>query len=441
VSQPRQTAPSALKRYLPRTLLGRAILIVVTPVVLVQAIAAFIFYDRHWGAVTARLVDAVAGEVTLLVQQLERLPPDARGAVIAHHERLLGMRVSFEVTPDAQPWETDTGLAVGARLTETLARPVAVVLLEADEHVAFRMDSPLGPLSVSVPRRRLFTSTGQIFFLWLAGSSLLLTSIALVFLRNQIRPIRQLAIAAERFGKGQDMARFKPAGASEVRQAARAFIAMRDRIRRQIAQRTEMLAGVSHDLRTPLTRIRLELELLGAAAPQGASDNAEGLATIRKDLAEMEMMIDGYLAFAEGQAEEGRAEVDLVALLRDLVTDAPLDLPPAAEVLGQPQALRRCLVNLLENARRYAGRFTVTLNPDARRAVIDIDDDGPGIPPDQREAVFRPFHRLEESRNPATGGVGLGLAIARDIARFHGGDITLHDAPQGGLRVRLVLPK
>ncbi len=434
MSEPHPTERAKLKRYLPRTLLGRAMLIVVTPVVLVQAIAAFIFYDRHWGAVTARLVDAVAGEISLLVEQLETLPEERRAAVIADHAALLGIRVSLDPETVTTPWETDTGLAVAALLSARLDRQVSVLLRSADEHVVFRMDSRLGPLSVSVPRRRLFTSTGQIFFMWLAGSSLLLTGIALLFLRNQIRPIRQLAVAADRFGKGQDMPRFKPAGASEVRQAARAFIAMRDRIKRQISQRTEMLAGVSHDLRTPLTRILLTLEMMRT------DDNAEECAEIKKELSEMEAMIEGYLRFAEGQADERREAVDLVPILRDLAGARTGNLPPSAVIEGQPNALRRCLANLIENARRYAGGFSVALTITDRRVTIDIDDDGPGIGVSERENVFRPFYRLEQSRNPDTGGVGLGLAIARDIARFHGGDITLGNSPLGGLRARLVLP-
>jgi two-component system osmolarity sensor histidine kinase EnvZ len=274
--------------------------------------------------------------------------------------------------------------------------------------------------------------------MWMVGTAVVLLAVAVVFLRNQIRPIQRLAQAAEAFGKGREVGDFRPSGATEVRQASAAFLAMRERILRQIGQRTEMLAGVSHDLRTPLTRMKLQLALLGLR-PE--------VAELKRDVAEMEKMIAGYLAFARGQESEATVATDLPALLNDVVAtmrrhggDIRLKSGSDITVPIRPNAFRRCLVNLIENALRHGRRVEVSAVRRGGAVEIAIDDDGPGVPADRREDVFRPFYRLDESRNPATGGVGLGLTIARDVIRGHGGEIELGTAPIGGLRALLRLP-
>jgi two-component system, OmpR family, osmolarity sensor histidine kinase EnvZ len=255
-----------------------------------------------------------------------------------------------------------------------------------------------------------------------------------------VRAIRRLAAAAESFGKGRDVPNFKLEGATEVRQAATAFLKMRARIQRQITQRTEMLAGVSHDLRTPLTRMRLALEFL----PSGGSAVDE----LKADVAAMERMVQGYLDFARGEGTEQPRGVDLAILIEEAAAAArregveiSLALPEQCLLPLRPDAMRRCIANLLSNARRYGSHIWVAALPVTDGFDVLVDDDGPGIPPAQREAVFRPFYRLDASRNPVTGGVGLGLTIARDVARGHGGELTLEESPQGGLRVRLHLPR
>jgi two-component system osmolarity sensor histidine kinase EnvZ len=265
-----------------------------------------------------------------------------------------------------------------------------------------------------------------------------LFAVALLFMRNQIRPIRRLAAAAERFGKGRDTPGFKPEGALEVRQASRAFLVMRERIQRQISQRTEMLAGVSHDLRTPLTRMKLQLALLG---------DSPDIAELKADVAEMERMIEGYLAFARGEGSEVPEPTDLAALIDDVCQaarrqGAVIDLAIDGDLILplRPQAIRRCVTNLISNARRYGGYIAVAAGRRGRMVEVTIDDDGPGIPAERREEVFKPFYRLEASRNQATGGTGLGMTIARDIARHHGGDVTLDTSPLGGLRCVIRLP-
>jgi two-component system osmolarity sensor histidine kinase EnvZ len=295
-----------------------------------------------------------------------------------------------------------------------------------------------GVLHAVVPLNRLFSSSSYVFILYMVGTSLVLFAVATVFMRNQVRPLRRLATAADRFGKGQDVPDFKPQGATEVRLAAAAFNRMRARIQRQITQRTEMLAGVSHDLRTPLTRMKLQLAMLG---------DATEIEELKGDVAEMERMVEGYLAFARGEGTEKPAETDLGLLLRDVVGDArregtavDLHVEDRLVALVRPNALRRCLVNLVSNAARFASQVWIRAGQVGDMIEITVDDDGPGIPADRREDVFKPFFRLEGSRNPMTGGTGLGLTIARDVIRSHGGDLVLLDAPTGGLRARLSLP-
>jgi two-component system osmolarity sensor histidine kinase EnvZ len=271
------------------------------------------------------------------------------------------------------------------------------------------------------------------------GTALLLLGIATIFMRNQVRSVRKLASAADGFGKGRDIPDIKPEGAVEVRQAAIAFNLMRERLKRQIDQRTEMLAGVSHDLRTPLTRMKLQLAIM---------EGTDGTSELAEDVSDMERMIEGYLHFARGEGSEAVQEVPLDAALRDLAgrflregREVRLDEPLAALVLRcRPNALDRALTNLIGNACRYGKQVAVAIRRREENVEIIVDDDGPGIPAAQRETVFRAFTRLESSRNPKTGGMGLGLTIARDIVRGHGGDIALEDSPLGGLRARVRLP-
>jgi len=275
--------------------------------------------------------------------------------------------------------------------------------------------------------------------LWMVGSSLVLLAIATVFLRNQVKSLRRLAAAAEEFGKGRPVSFTKPEGALEVRQAGAAFLRMRERIDRQIRQRTEMLAGVSHDLRTPLTRMKLALALIG-------EDSA--VAELKSDVSEMERLVNVYLDFARGEGTETIVETDIASLIEDVAAAAErqgpvLTLARIDELVlpVRPNALRRCLSNLIANARHYGHHVWVGVLSVEDGIDILIDDDGPGIPAAERERVFHPFVRLDTSRNPSTGGVGLGLTIARDVARSHGGDVRLETSPQGGLRARVHLPR
>jgi two-component system, OmpR family, osmolarity sensor histidine kinase EnvZ len=432
-----------IKRVLPRTMFGRSLLIVVMPLILLQAIATWVFYDRHWAAVSWRLSAAVAGDIGLLVEALKLADSPAQTAgLLAHAKSQTDLDFSISRTRALPPASPATGRLIEDQLTQAiqgrLNLPFRLDLLD-DGGAEVKVQLPDGVLSVDVPRNRLYSSTTYIFVMWMLGSSLVLLAVATVFLRNQVKSLHRLAEAADSFGKGRPVPTFKVEGAVEIRRAAIAFMTMRDRLQRQIRQRTQMLAGVSHDLRTPLTRMKLALELLG---------NDPAVAELKSDVAEMEHMVHGYLDFVRGEGTEASVETDICLLIEDLAADlrregTPLTVaaPPEYVMPVRPNALRRCLANLIGNARRHGSHVWLTGIVAADGIDIIVDDDGPGIAPANRARVFRPFVRLDSSRNPLTGGVGLGLTIARDVARSHGGDVRLETSPQGGLRARVHLPQ
>jgi two-component system osmolarity sensor histidine kinase EnvZ len=434
----------SFKRFLPHSLFGRAILILVMPLIIVQCVAAFVFYDRVWDTVTRRLANAVAGEIGMMVQLIGRYPDRTTRTWLfetASAQMTVGFTLQEEgILANAGP---QVGRGILERmlvnaLNERVRRPFRLDVWTDPRDVQIDIQLPEGVLFVRTPRERLFTTNTYVFILWMVGSSLILFAIASAFMRNQVRPIRQLAVAAEEFGKGRDVPDFKPYGATEVRRAAAAFVVMRERIRRFIAQRTDMLAGVSHDLRTPLTRMKLELAMLG--------DNPS-VAGLKTDVADMERMVESYLAFVRGEGEEQTEPTDLAKLLEDIAVSARREGHSVALTAEgdltlplRQHAIKRCLNNLVANATRHAAQIAISAIRRGHAIEVLIDDDGPGIPPEQREEVFKPFYRLDPSRNPATGGVGLGLTIARDVISSHGGGIQLDNSPLGGLRARIRLP-
>lgn len=456
----RDTAPTlplphhprhGLRRMMPAGLLSRSLLIIVVPLFLVQAVTATVFYANHWERVTRRLANGLAGDVAMVSAfwSAHDTPVDRAWIADAAHSHL---QLQLDHVPRAvldahapQPSPNEAAAATLAlALDGALGRPYRIDADSDPDYVVIAVQVADGLLELRADRKRLFGSTTYLVVAWGVGTSLLLFGIATVFMRNQVRPIRRLAAAADRFGKGRDVSRFKPEGATEVRQAGQAFLRMRERIQRQIDQRTEMLAGVSHDLRTPLTRLKLGLAMLGEANGPVAPDD---LADLEGDLSEMERMLEGYLAFARGEGREPITETNLGALLEDVVdrfrrSHPSIDLHAEEDtaVPVRPHLLERCLSNLIGNAVRHGTHVAVRLGCRADGVEIVVDDDGPGIPADKREAVFGAFVRLEPSRNPATGGIGLGLTIARDGVRGMGGDVILEDSPLGGLRVRLSLP-
>lgn len=430
------------RKMMPQTLFGRSLLIIITPVLLLQIVVTVVFFDRHWSTMTSRLSYAVAGEISLLADEIENtgvLEEDVSGDLVSK----LGLLASFEKNALISHEHVNTHLpqqvesALSDALKQKLRQDFVVKPHDKEKWISVDVQLKNGVLEVLLPQNRLFSSTTYIFFLWMAGSSLVLIGVSILFMRNQIRPIRRLAEAAERFGRGMDFT-LRPRGASEIRQATTAFLEMHDRISRQIEQRTAMLAGVSHDLRTPLTRMKLQLELL---------ENNSDVAALKGDIVEMERMIDGYLAFARGLGEEATQRLDLAEILERVVAgvrregiEVFLTFEGDLSMKLRPGAMERCVANLVNNAKKYGK--TVWVHGFRHGDVIDVmvDDDGPGIPADMLEEAFRPFFRIDKSRNTATGGVGLGLSIARDIAHAHGGNIWLEKSNRGGLRAVVRLP-
>ncbi|WP_142847514.1 ATP-binding protein [Telmatospirillum sp. J64-1] len=446
VSQVRRTAGWnwGVKRLLPRGLLGRSLLILVMPLVVLQLVSTYVFFATHWQHLARRLSQGIAGDVAMVTEMLRRHPAVEEREFLfetARHKMSLDITLhEGAILPNVAP-PAQRGFLYKAlirELTGYVGRPIHLDVTSHRREIEIKVQLTNGVLQIIVPRKRLYTDTTYLFVLWMVGTSLLLFGIATIFMRNQVRSVRKLATAADSFGKGRDVTDFKPEGATEVRQAASAFLLMRDRIQRQIAQRTEMLAGVSHDLRTPLTRMKLQLAMMG---------EGEGIAELQEDVAEMEQMVEGYLAFARGEGREAVSDTDLSALLEDVVsrfrrngTEIDLRCPEELSLPLRPHAFSRCLGNLIGNAGRYAGRIAVEARQRGNAIEVLVDDDGPGIPEDKREDVFKAFYRLEGSRNPKTGGVGLGLTIARDVVRGHGGELMLETSPLGGLRARIRLP-
>jgi two-component system osmolarity sensor histidine kinase EnvZ len=433
----------AVKRYLPKSFLGRSIMIIIMPLILLQVVSTWVFYDRHWNTITRRLADSVAGEIGLVIDAMGKFEQQENVNWLTGSAADLGLFFTFkegEIIPNAPPVTgsgiLDTRLANAMR--ERVRRPFHIDTWSHDRLVQMKVQVPDGVMEIFVPRERLFSSTTYIFVMWMVGTSLLLFAIATMFMRNQVRPIRRLADAVDNFGKGRDVPDFRPEGATEIRRAAAAFERMRGRINNALTQRTEMLAGVSHDLRTPLTRMKLQLEMLG---------DARGVEDLKEDLREMEVMVEEFLAFARGEGTEEAVESNLDEIVstvarsaaadgRDVVAKTDGDM----KILIRPNAIRRCITNLVVNAVTHATAVEIGASRRGTLVEITVDDDGPGIPEEEREAVFKPFYRLDSSRNPGTGGTGLGLSIARDLARGSGGEVTLEDSPLGGLRATIKLP-
>jgi two-component system osmolarity sensor histidine kinase EnvZ len=432
----------SLKRLMPRSLLGRTLLIMLVPLILVQAIALQLFYGNQLSVVSRRLSGGIAGEIAYTVELLHQFhnPADREWVLeLARKEFTLGIRLEpgavLEVhrrTNVLGPMDDD----LAAALTERFNVPFTMDWTSDPQSVLIRLQLPDGVLDVQAPRKRLSIGTLFLFVGWVVGSALLLFAIAALFMRNQVRAIRRLARSAEAFGMGRDVPAIRPEGAAEVRQAAAAFNRMQDRIRRFLAQRTEMLAGVSHDLRTPLTRLRLALAML-----PHTDELQQDVAEMTADVEEMDRMIGGYLAFARGEGIEQAEPVNLSSILDDVAEGArragmvlDLHVPADLTLKLRADAVRRAITNLVDNARRHASHVALGAVAQGRSVLVTVDDDGPGIPADRRESVFRPFE------SGSSGGTGLGLTIARDIVRAHGGEIVLEDSPMGGLRARIRLP-
>ncbi|KZL21606.1 Osmolarity sensor protein EnvZ [Pseudovibrio axinellae] len=429
---------------LPKGLYVRSLLIIVIPFLILQSVLAFVFMERHYDLVTRRLSEAVVREIAAVVDMAQNYAHDDNYATLKNiSASALGLSVSVLPkeplpAPKPKPLFDLVDRYMTREIAARIGRPFWIDTAGASKYVEIRIQLEDKTLRIIARRSQTYASNSHIFIVWMVATSLVLIIISVLFLRNQIRPIEKLADAAEEFGKGRQVSHFRPHGAREVRRAALSFIDMRRRIERHVDQRTTMLAGVSHDLRTILTRFRLELALLDQSPESDA---------LRRDVDEMNRMLEDYLSFSKGYGDEPPAPVDIALMLEDLEVEAEVvGADVASSFDGDPlvilkgRAFRRCLLNVISNAARYGRTLRIKGNRTPDWLIITVDDDGPGIPREERENVFRPFHRLDTARNQDSGGSGLGLSIARDIVRSHGGEVFLRQSPLGGLRVRIRVP-
>jgi len=444
VSAANDRVGNAFKGWMPTGLYARALLIMIVPMVVLQSVVAFVFMERHWNTVTRHLSAAVVQDIASLIDIYKGYPQDKdRTQLKRIAQQRLGLVVDFlpvgdMPSPGPKPFFSLLDQSLSGQISRQISRPFWIDTVGKSNLVEIRILLDDAVMRVFAQRSAAYASNSEIFLFWMVGTSSILLIVAVLFLRNQIKPILRLADAAESFGKGREAPNFRPRGAREVRRAAHAFLEMKARVERAIEQRTAMLAGVSHDLRTILTRFKLELALIGDSPEVDA---------MRKDVDEMSGMLEDYLAFARGDSGENAQPTDMTVALEELRIDAERHGHSASVsfrglpvVIVKPASFKRCVGNLVSNAARHGETISIAGHRDHRYLTVTVDDDGPGIPLAMREEVFKPFLRLDGARNQDEGGTGLGLAIARDIARSHGGDIMLGDSPMGGLRAMVRIP-
>ncbi|MGE0740643.1 MAG: ATP-binding protein [Hyphomonadaceae bacterium] len=430
---------------MPKGLYWRTLLIIVAPAALLQLIITLVFLDDHWQATSKRMSQGVAADAALIIQLYERNPSAANFEDLRAFA-LRPLRLEIEMQPGA-PLEIPRCRAFGSTLdrhftralTQDLGRHVWYDSTCPGTQVVIRVPTENGVLQLKAFRDRVQARSGPLFVAWISGATIFLIVVSVIFIRNQVRPIEQLAEAMERFGRGEDSGSFRVRGAREVRGATNAFFDMRERIKRHIEQRSQLLAGVSHDLRTPLTRLKLQFALM-PPSPE--------VEDVKRDMAEMEETLEEYLAFAKGLTEEAPEQVNVADLAHEVAADTvrggadvAVEGDDDVATAGRARALKRCLANLIDNAAAHGDQVRVTVKDEQEAVTVAVDDNGPGIPEDLYDEAFRPFSRLDATRSRNQKGVGLGLAIARDVARSHGGDILLSRSPLGGLRATLRLPR
>jgi len=407
-----------------------------------QGIATYIFYERHWSSVSRNMANSLCGEVSLMASAFNVNDPLQRQLVTQDSREFMGLFLYFSpsdtlaetniTSPEHEGYATCLSQQIPTKFHVHYDKKRTLIVTD--------IQLPDGVLTIEASNKRLANPTTYIFILWVIGVGIFLAFVAILFLRGQVRSVLRLAEVAEKFGRGQDMPKFRPQGAREIRKAGLAFIEMRERIKRLLERRTQTLAGISHDMRTPLTRMRLQLELM---------DESDAKNELIKDIDEMEAMLNSYLEFTRDITSENSAPINLISFLEE-ITDSyknhsgtvNFTAKKNIELTGKEPALRRCIHNLITNGLRYGNNVNIdtSLSENQNNAIITIDDDGPGIPQENREQVFQAFFRVDSSRNQETGGVGLGLAIVRDIIQRHGGEVILSDSPQSGLRVSIILP-
>lgn len=431
-----------INKHLPKSLFGRALLIIMLPITIMQIAVVYFFFNLHWDQVTSNLSDSVAADISVAVQLYKQNPTLEQ---VEKLENLLRPKMELSVAlelDDELP--TIIRSSFFSNLDKTLSRSLNNSVVENfwfdttkyPNHIDIRVKVNEGVLRFIAARERVFAPLGYVFIFWLVMATILLSLVSIYFIRNQATPISELANAADAFGRGEDKYNFRPSGASEVRLAGQSFLKMRGRIKRHIEQRTIMLAGVSHDLKTPLTRLKLHLSM---------QHNSEENKAAKQDIKDMESMLEAYLDFARGLEGEALEAINIYNFIQKLVTkmkliNVQLIAPFEITVSIRPRAMERALMNLIENTQKYAKNCRITLTKSSESLLISIEDDGEGIPKNKRKSAFKAFHRLDISRNQNIEGVGLGLYIARDIAQNHGGSLKLHDSSMGGVKAILRIP-
>lgn len=424
-----------LRDFTPHGLYARSVLMLVAPIALILMMITWYYYDSHIAEVNRKLAQSLARDTQLV--QTWCADPSASAMTLGTLSDMLDVEATCSVTgpPPEFKHNLSYGYVLRDELVNRLSVPVNIGLGKQDGklHILFPADAPA--IEVITERKRAFSVNSHFFMVWLILSSLLMVALSIAFLNQQVRSILRLSEAARAFGRGREAPGFRPSGATEVRDAARAVIDMKNRLTAFTDQRTAMLAGVSHDLRTPLTRLKLALAMM---------DDSDDITAARSDLDDMALMLDEYLTFAKGEEGDEPSQIDLAAIARDVAESFGPHIRVSGSnrvmITGRPLAIKRAISNLVSNGTKYATDVTIEIVAGPRSAEVHVDDDGPGIPKSRREEAFRPFSRLDEARTQNISGSGLGLSLTRDTASAHGGDVRLSESPQGGLRATIRLP-
>ena len=427
------------KKLIPASLLGRSLIIVFVPIIILVILTTFIFYQTSWNIISKRLTQSVVADINVIIKLIDA---DLTLKAIAIGKEDFKMNITIELNKSLQPFSLQVERGILAKrlqqALEELNKPFFYNLSDLDKGAQIKIQINNNLLMINVNKDRLYSESAFVFLLWMFFASLILLMLAYIFMKGQIRPLKRLAIIAETFGRGLDAPELKSSGASEIRQTTNAFNQMRTRIKKFLKQRTDMLAGVSHDLRTPLTRMKLQLSLM-------KDDLAKK--ELEQDIKEMTAMLNSYVNFVRGETPESIETIHLNQLVKNICTS---DVSHSHKIIeihtndietsGRPIQIKRAIQNILDNAKRYSTEISIEVNFNNKECFIIIEDNGPGIPEKSFEDVFKPFFTLDPSRNKLKGESGLGMSIARDIIRSHGGDIKLFKSKRGGLKTLISLP-
>ena len=428
-----------IKKLLPKQLFYRALLIVAIPIIILQLTISIVFFDSLWIKTNKGMTRALVGEIKTFINAYEKEEYNKDSLIILFQEHL-DFNVKFEpykILPkeDLERWFSP----IDRNLRRELKSKISNYWFDTTSYknlIDLKIKYGDGYFQFYIPKERVTSSSARLFAFWITLPAFLLITIAIIFLKNQTRPIINLARASEKFGRGEDIEEFKPSGALEIRQAGFEFEKMRKRIIRHLNQRSEMLSGISHDLRTPLTRIKLQLSFI---------KDKEISKKLSDDVEEMEKMLNEYLQFASSRSAETTETFDLSELLETTIMkyekkEITTDISKEVFLDGRKNLMQRCFSNLIDNAIKYSTNVYISLRKLNNNILITIDDDGPGIPENERENVFKPFYKIDKSRGDSKSSVGLGLSIASDIVKSHGGNIKLETSPTNGLRIKVILP-